>query len=131
MSLKIKNSQNLKNYRKDRVEVIFHIKIIHGQLTMDKGFLRKSTSLRLIMTLKKENSQDGLIGQYNHTLTGDVFGNIHLNFQKTLQKLQVATAFKGIKMEKLLLFLNLEINYIILSIILIKFKLLNLKNLKA
>jgi hypothetical protein len=62
------------------------------------------------MTLKKENLQDGLIGPYNHTLMGDVFGNIHLNFQKIFKKFKVAIVLKGINMEKLQLFLNLEIN---------------------
>jgi hypothetical protein len=77
---------------------------------MDKDFLRKNTSLRLIMTLKKENLQDGLIGPYNHTLMAGVFGNIHLNFQKTFKKFKVVIVLKGIKMEKLPLFSNLEIN---------------------
>lgn len=62
----------------------------------------------------------------------DVFGNIQLYFQKTFKKFKVAIVFKGIKMEKLQILLNLTINYFILNIILLNFKLgNNLKILKA
>lgn len=77
---------------------------------MENIFQRKNIFSRLTLTLKKEYLKDGLIGQYNHNLMADVFGNIHFNFHKTFKQFKVAIVFKGIKMEKLLLFLNLEIN---------------------
>lgn len=77
---------------------------------MENIFLRKNTFSRLSLILKKENLKDGLIGLYNHNLMGDVFGNIHLNFHKTLKQFKAAIVFGGIKMEKLQVFLNLEIN---------------------
>jgi len=77
---------------------------------MENIFQRKNIFSRLTLTLKKEYLKDGLIGQYNHNLMADVFGNIHFYFHKTFKQFKVAIVFKGIKMEKLLLFLNLEIN---------------------
>jgi len=77
---------------------------------MENIFQRKNIFSKLTLTLKKENLKDGLIGQYNHNLMEDVFGNIHFNFHKTLKKFKVAIVFKGIKMEKLQVFLNSENN---------------------
>ena len=80
--------------------------------------------------MKQENLKDGSTGLYNHNLMEDVFGNIHFNFHKTFKQFKAAIVFQGIEMEKLQLFLNSEINLIILFIILIKQKLMNLPNLK-
>ena len=74
----IKNFQNSRVYQKDKVEVIFRIQELKmiRYLTTDKDYLRKNTSWKLIMILKKEYLQDGLIGPKNYKMKKHCFGNL-------------------------------------------------------
>ena len=84
----IKNFQNSRVYQKDKAEVIFRIQELKmiRYLTTDKDYLTKNTSQKLIMILKKEYLQDGLIGLQNRKLVVDAFGNILLNFLKIFKQ---------------------------------------------
>ena len=88
--MKIKHFQNLLIYKSERVKVMFIVKkiFVTGDQMMEITFLKKKTSQKHIMILKKEYLLDGLIGLKNQRFKGVYFGNIALNFQKIFKKLK-------------------------------------------